>query len=152
VGTCFGRLNANPGYTRQFSLTNGAHDLKLLLERTPRRGRTFLYGVSDGTQLVLRTVALGAPKIDGIVLDSLVALQDDDKADLSRRSLVTDKVRRQILAACDANRRCSAREVSRSKPSIGGCWHVPKRTRYYLPQLQAGTLNAFSAACSIFRV
>lgn len=108
-GTCFASLNANPAYARQFSQTNAAHDLKLLLERVPTKGKTYVYGVSYGTQLVLRTVALGAAHIDGVVLDSLVSLQDDDKADLSRRSLVTDTVGRQILAQCDASARCSKR-------------------------------------------
>ena len=74
----------------------------------PRQGKTFVYGVSYGTQLVLRTLALGAPNIDGVILDSLVSLQDDEQADLSRRSLVTDAVGRQILAGCDASPRCSA--------------------------------------------
>lgn len=108
-GSCFGSLNANPSYARQFSQTNAAHDLKLLLERVPTTGKTYVYGVSYGTQLVLRTVALGAAKIDGVVLDSLVPLQDDDKADLSRRSLVADAVGRQILAGCDGSQRCSKR-------------------------------------------
>ncbi|MGJ9417614.1 alpha/beta fold hydrolase [Massilia sp. CMS3.1] len=107
-GSCFARLNANPAFTRQFSQTNAAHDLKRLLERASRRGKTFVYGVSYGTQLVLRTVALGAPHIDGVILDSLVSLQDDEKADLSRRSLVTDAIGRQILTACDGSARCSA--------------------------------------------
>jgi pimeloyl-ACP methyl ester carboxylesterase len=108
-GSCFGRLNANPAHARQFSETNAAYDLKLLLERAPRKGKTYVYGVSYGTQLVLRTVALGAKHIDGVVLDSLVSLQDDDKADLSRRSLVADAVGKQILAACDGGRRCRTR-------------------------------------------
>lgn len=108
-GSCYAHLNARPATTRQFSLTNAAHDLKLLLERTPRTGKTYVYGVSYGTQLVLRTVAMGAKEIDGLVLDSLVPLQDDEKADLSRRSLVADAVGRQLLADCDADPRCSAR-------------------------------------------
>lgn len=108
-GSCFAHLNANPAYTRQFSETNAAHDLKRLLERTPRKGKTYVYGVSYGTQLVLRTVALGAKNIDGIILDSLVPLQDEETADLSRRSLVADAVGRQLLADCDADPRCSAR-------------------------------------------
>lgn len=105
-GTCFARLKAAPAQARRFSQTNAAHDLKRLLERMPRHGKTYVYGVSYGTQLVLRTVALGATGIDGVVLDSLVPRQDDDKADLSRRSLVTDAVGRQVLAACDASPRC----------------------------------------------
>ena len=108
-GTCWAHLNANPAHTRQFSATNAAHDLKRLLERTPRKGKTYVYGVSYGTQLVLRTLALGARKIDGVILDSLVSLQDDEKADVSRRSLVVDAVGRQLLADCDADPACRAR-------------------------------------------
>lgn len=107
--SCFAQLNADPARTRQFSQTNAAHDLKLLLERAGGKGKTVVYGVSYGTQLVLRTVALGARDIDGLILDSLVSLQDDDKADLSRRSLVADAVGRQLLADCDADPHCSAR-------------------------------------------
>ncbi|WP_306392091.1 alpha/beta fold hydrolase [Telluria beijingensis] len=102
-GSCFAHLNAHPAYTRQFSQTNAAHDLKLLLERTPHQGKTFVYGVSYGTQLVLRTMAMGA-KVDGVVLDSLVPLQDDASADLSRHSLVADEVGRKLLAGCDRGR------------------------------------------------
>lgn len=105
--SCFRRLNENPAYARRFSETNAAHDLKLLVERTPRKGRTFLYGVSYGTQLVLRTLALGTTGVDGVVLDSLVPLQDDATADLSRRSLVTDRIGREVLAECDGRRGCS---------------------------------------------
>lgn len=108
-GSCFAYLNGQPGVTRQFSQTNAAHDLKLLLERTPAKGKTYLYGVSYGTQLVLRTLAIGAKGVDGVVLDSLVSLQDDDKADLSRRSLIADAIGRRRLADCDADPACSAR-------------------------------------------
>ncbi|MFC5460761.1 alpha/beta fold hydrolase [Massilia niabensis] len=113
--SCYAHLNANPAHTRQFSLTNAAHDLKRLLERTPRKGKTYVYGVSYGTQLVLRTLVLGAQHIDGVILDSLVPLQDDDKADLSRRSLVADAVGRRRLADCDADPRCSARMGERAE-------------------------------------
>ena len=106
-GTCFQYLNGRPAYARQFSQTNAAHDLKGLIERTPHRGKTYLYGVSYGTQLVLRTVAMGA-RVDGLVLDSLVPLQDDATADLSRHSLVADAVGREILADCERGR-CGAR-------------------------------------------
>lgn len=105
-GTCFGRLNARPALAQQFSQTEAAYDLKTLLARAPRRGKTFVYGVSYGTGLVLRTLALGAPRIDGVILDSLVPLADDGKADLSRRSLVVDAVGRRILADCDATPAC----------------------------------------------
>lgn len=106
-GTCFGYLNARPTLARQFSETEAAVDLKTLLARAPHRGKTFVYGVSYGTGLVLRTLALGAPGLDGVILDSLVPLADDDKADLSRRSLVVDTVGHRILADCDATPACS---------------------------------------------
>lgn len=108
-GSCFQHLNRHPETARRFTQTDAAHDLKLLLERTPHSGKTYLYGVSYGTQLVLRSVALGLPRVDGLVLDSLVPLQDDATADLSRRSLVVDRVGRAILADCDRSRACSAR-------------------------------------------
>ncbi len=107
-GSCFGRLNADPATTRQFSQTNAAHDLRRLIEGAPRKGKTYVYGVSYGTQLVLRTVALGTTAIDGVILDSLVPMQDDQKADLSRASLAMDAAGRQILADCDASARCRA--------------------------------------------
>ena len=105
--TCFAYLNAHPVHARRFSQTNAARDLQRLLARTPRAGKTYVYGVSYGTQLVLRTLALGVPAVDGVILDSLVPLQDDAQADLSQRSLVTDAVGRRILARCDASPVCS---------------------------------------------
>jgi pimeloyl-ACP methyl ester carboxylesterase len=108
-GTCFGRLNAQAAWTRQFSWTNAALDLKLLVERTPRHGQTVLYGVSYGTGLVLRALALGTRQVDQVVLDSLVPLPDDAAADLSRRSLIVDAVGRARLSECDAAPDCHAR-------------------------------------------
>ncbi len=106
--SCFRRLNENPAYARQFSQTNAAHDLKRLIANNPGQGQTWVYGVSYGTQLVLRTLALGAANIDGVVLDSLVPLQDDANADLSRRSLTTDAAGRKLLAWCDGYDYCHA--------------------------------------------
>lgn len=106
--SCFRRLNENPAYARQFSQTNAAHDLKRLIASHPGQGQTWVYGVSYGTQLVLRTLALGAANIDGVVLDSLVPLQDDASSDLSRRSLTTDAAGRKLLAWCDGYDYCHA--------------------------------------------
>ena len=108
--SCFQRLNENPAYARQFSQTNAAHDLKRLISshRGTGQGQTWVYGVSYGTQLVLRTLALGAEHIDGVVLDSLVPLQDDATSDLSRRSLTTDAAGRKLLAWCDGYDYCHA--------------------------------------------
>lgn len=140
---CFGRLRANPAYARQFSQTNAAHDLKLLLERMPHTGKTFVYGVSYGTQLVLRTVALGAAKIDGVVLDSLVPLQDDDKADLSRRSLVADVVGRQVLASCDGSQRCRYRMKEPVETIYRRVLARAEKNPHQLAQVPGGDLKRF---------
>ena len=60
-----------------------------------------IYGVSYGTQLVLRLLQLNSTKLDGVILDSLVPLQDDDDYDLSHRSIVTNNVGHSVLARYD---------------------------------------------------
>lgn len=107
-GTCFGYLNAQADRTKAFSITNAARDLDLLMARLDTGGRTYLYGVSYGTQLVLRLLVLGArPEVDGVILDSLVPLESDNQLDLSHRSAVTDLVGREVLRDCDARPECS---------------------------------------------
>jgi pimeloyl-ACP methyl ester carboxylesterase len=46
-------------------------DLKTLLEAHRGAGNVYVYGVSYGTQLVLRMLQLGEVHLDGLVLDSL---------------------------------------------------------------------------------
>lgn len=107
-GTCFGTLNAKVDRTKAFTISNAARDLESLMSRFDIGGRTYLYGVSYGTQLVLRFLALGArPQVDGVILDSLVPLESDNELDLSHRSLVTDLVGREVLRDCDARPECS---------------------------------------------
>jgi pimeloyl-ACP methyl ester carboxylesterase len=107
--SCFGRIGAHPALARQFTLTNAAHDLARLIEQDRPDGKPiYLYGVSYGTQLVLRTLQLRRLPLAGVVLDSLVPMQDDARWDLSRRSLVVDAVGRRVLAQCDADARCAA--------------------------------------------
>ena len=106
-GTCFGALNAEPERTRSFTITNAAHDLRLLMSQVDVQGRRYLYGVSYGTQLVLRAAALGSPKsLNGIILDSLIPLEGNSQLDLSHRSAVTDSVGRQFLRECDQTPEC----------------------------------------------
>lgn len=107
-GSCFGSLNAQADRTKAFSITNAARDLDLLMTRIDNGGRTYLYGVSYGTQLVLRVFSLGArPELDGVILDSLVPLESDGQLDLSHRSAVTDRVGREVLRDCDLRPECS---------------------------------------------
>lgn len=106
--TCFGALNAQVERTKAFTISNAARDLESLMSRFDNGGRTYLYGVSYGTQLVLRHLSLGArPEIDGVILDSLVPLESDNELDLSHRSAVTDLVGREVLRDCDARPECN---------------------------------------------
>ena len=107
-GSCFGQLSAQPERTRQFTLTNAAHDLRQLVTRHQDGKPVYVYAVSYGTQLALRALQAGPMPVTGMVLDSLVPLQTADKWDLSRRSLVVDAVGRQVLARCDADPQCAA--------------------------------------------
>lgn len=115
-GTCFARLKAQPELAQRFSITTAAHDLQLLIgARKPRDRKSldtkpvYLYGVSYGTQLVLRALQLGPLPVAGVILDSLVPPQTAPEWDLSRRSFSVDDVGRQVLAQCDAQASCRDR-------------------------------------------
>ncbi|MEC9149969.1 MAG: alpha/beta fold hydrolase, partial [Pseudomonadota bacterium] len=82
-GSCIGAMHANPRRTHSFSIGNAAHDLSLLIDRLGGDGRRYLYGVSYGTQLVLRVLTTAPPaRLDGVFLDSLVPADDDVRHDL----------------------------------------------------------------------
>lgn len=107
-GSCIGAMHANPRRTHSFSIGNAAHDLSLLMDRLGGDGRRYLYGVSYGTQLMLRVLTTAPPaRLDGVILDSLVPADDDVRHDLSRRSQITDRIGRQVLRDCDAQPDCN---------------------------------------------
>lgn len=106
-GTCFGALNAQEDRTRAFTISNAARDLAGTMSRLGKGERTYVYGVSYGTQLVLRMLVIGAPhRLDGIILDSLVPPESEATFDLGHRSGVTDRVGREVLKACDEQAEC----------------------------------------------
>ncbi|MDZ5633518.1 alpha/beta fold hydrolase [Janthinobacterium sp. GMG1] len=109
-GSCFAGINLMPEYAAQFSITMAARDLKALIEgeRGSRKPPVYVYGVSYGTQLVLRTLQLGPLPVKGVILDSLVPPQTDAHRDLSQRSHVVNTVGMQVLAECDADAACHA--------------------------------------------
>ena len=107
--SCIGSLWAKPEDVAAFSITQAARDLDRLMRDHPAKGRTFVYGVSYGSQLVLRMLSLTDIKIDGVIFDSLVPIQTDERFDLSRRSQVVDEVGREILMRCDSDPACRAR-------------------------------------------
>jgi pimeloyl-ACP methyl ester carboxylesterase len=105
-GTCFGRLINEPSKARQYSITHAAHDLRFLIQQSDNKRPTYLYGVSYGTQLVLRTLQLGKLPVSGVILDSLVPMQSAAQWDLSHRSHVVDAIGRKVLADCDLSESC----------------------------------------------
>ncbi len=109
--SCFKGINLMPEYAAQFSITTAARDLKALIEgeRSKRKQPpVYVYSVSYGTQLVLRTLQLGPLPIKGVIFDSLVPPQTDARWDLSQRSRVVNQVGLQVLARCDADAACHA--------------------------------------------
>ena len=109
--SCFKGINLMPEYAAQFSITTAARDLKALIEgeRSKRkRPPVYVYSVSYGTQLVLRTLQLGPLPVQGVIFDSLVPPQTDARWDLSQRSHVVNQVGLQVLARCDADAACHA--------------------------------------------
>lgn len=106
-GSCFGELNADVERTHAFSISNAARDLNFLMDRFDTEKSRYVYGVSYGTQLVLRTMAIAPPEnVDGIILDSLVPPEDSTVWDLSHRSAIVDNVGRQILRDCEEQPEC----------------------------------------------
>lgn len=107
-GSCFQRLIGDPGLAKEFSITNAAHDLRSLIAESDRSKPIYVYGVSYGTQLVLRALQIGTLPVSGVILDSLVPLQTAPQWDLSHRSQVVDDVGRKVLAECDRSAPCRA--------------------------------------------
>lgn len=109
--SCFKGINLMPEYAAQFSITTAARDLQALIEgeRSKRKQPpVYVYSVSYGTQLVLRTLQLGPLPVQGVIFDSLVPPQADARWDLSQRSHVVNQVGMQVLARCDADAACHA--------------------------------------------
>ena len=96
-GGCIRALHHDVGRTRSFTITNAARDLALLIEGQRVPGRTYVYGVSYGTQLVLRMMQAAPLEVDGIILDSLIPPEGDERWDLSHRTQTTDAVGRRLL-------------------------------------------------------
>lgn len=129
-GSCFQRLNQRPELATAFSITAAAHDLQYLIAHSDAGKPVYVYGVSYGTQLVLRTLQLGKLAVNGVILDSLVPLQTAHEWDLSQRSRVVDDIGRRVLAKCDRNRQCHR--------SLGGSAEAAYRRLLVLAQRPDG--------------
>lgn len=98
-GPCIGAFYQDEARAHAFTITNAAHDLALLIGRYREAGEVQVYGVSYGTQLVLRMMQVAAPELDGIVLDGLVPPETAPQWDLGHRTRVIDTVGRALLDA-----------------------------------------------------
>lgn len=103
-GPCIAAMHANAARTRAFTTTNAARDLSALIRRHRGRGETYLYGVSYGTQLVLRMMQVAPVPLTGIILDGLVPPESAPQWDLSQRTRVVDAVGRAALSPEHAER------------------------------------------------
>lgn len=102
-GECFGHMYQNIQFVNAFNITNAAKDLQYLIQKYGSKGEVVVYGVSYGTQLVLRMLQLDGVQPDIVLLDSLVPFQTDDDYDLSKRSIVVDSIGRELLNRCKEN-------------------------------------------------
>jgi len=98
-GPCIGAFYQDPARAHAFTITNAARDLALLIGRYRDAGEVQVYGVSYGTQLVLRMMQVAPPAVDGVILDGLIPLGSDPAGDLGRRTVVVDAVGRALLDA-----------------------------------------------------
>lgn len=97
-GGCIGAMHGDVPRSHSFTISNAAHDLATLITRHRTRGRVYVYGVSYGTQLVVRMMQVAPPRLDGIVLDGLVPPETAPQWDLSHRTAIVDAVGRRLLS------------------------------------------------------
>jgi len=117
-GTCFSHMYSNLNYVKSFNITNAAKDLRLLINKLSKNGERFVYGISYGTQLTLRLAQLDNAKLDGIILDSLVPMQNDKDFDLSNRSQVVNLVGQTLLDKCQTSTLCSGQNSVQLKQQL----------------------------------
>lgn len=98
-GSCIGGMYADIERTQAFTITNASHDLSQLVTRYRSEGAVQVYGVSYGTQLILRMLQTAPVSLDGVVLDGLVPSEASSEWDLSHRTAVVDKVGKSLLTA-----------------------------------------------------
>ena len=103
-GPCIGFMHANAARSRAFTITNASRDLAGLITRYRQPGSVYVYGVSCGTQLVLRMMQTAPVELDGIILDGLVPAEANASLDLSHRTKVVDAVGRAMLTPAQQDR------------------------------------------------
>jgi pimeloyl-ACP methyl ester carboxylesterase len=130
--TCFAQLDARSPWVQSFTVTNAAHDLSDLIQQYSADRQTYVYGVSYGTQLVLRMMTVAPPaSVKGVVLDSLVPPDGTDVWDLSHRSQVVDSVGREVLDQCDLAPACRARLGGSAVAALQQIVDDPERAKLF---------------------
>lgn len=132
-GSCIGSMYHDVERTHAFTITNASHDLSQIITRHRGRGSVQVYAVSYGTQLVLRMLQAAPVALNGLVLDGLVPREASPKSDLSRRTMVVDKVGRNLLSPAQAQAYAALLETS-------------DLTTLVAPSLPGGNLRQFLGA------
>lgn len=131
--SCIANLRLNVARTQAFTITNAARDLAMLIGELRGRERTYVYGVSYGTQLVLRMMQVAPPRLDGIIFDSIIPPEGDARWDLSHRTQTTDAVGRRVL---------NAEEIAAYKRVLAIATTKPE----WLARIPGGDLKSFMGA------
>lgn len=140
-GTCFAHMYANTDYVRAFNITNAAKDLRSLINNMSGTGKRYIYGVSYGTQLTLRLLQLENIKVDGVILDSLVPMQDDNNFDLSKRSQVVDMVGKTLLDKCHGSVACSGKNAADLQQQLTALIKEAKSIKHFSEKLPETSLS-----------
>ena len=118
--SCFKALADNPDRTRAFSITHAAKDLSQVMGATKTSGKRYVYGVSYGTQLLVRFLKLKpkALRLDGVILDSLTPEETNLNYDLSHRSHYTNETGLSVLENCDKDEICHGNSTQALKDEL----------------------------------
>lgn len=142
-GSCFQQVNRHPELVKLFSITNAAYDLRSLIAQSDQTKPIYVYGVSYGTQLVLRAMQIGVLPVSGVILDSLVPMQTAPMWDLSHRSQVVDQVGREVLAECDRSSDCRAMLGDSAENSYRNLLKLAQQDPSLLAQVPGKNLKRF---------
>lgn len=96
-GPCIGAMYGSAARTQAFTITHAARDLSGLIRTYRGEGPVYLYGVSYGTQLALRTLQVAPVELDGLILDGLVPPEGALQWEISQRTRIADNVGRMFL-------------------------------------------------------
>jgi pimeloyl-ACP methyl ester carboxylesterase len=116
-GPCIATLYAHADRTRAFSITQAAHDLSGLIAQHRGDGPVYLYGVSYGTQLVLRLLQVAPVPLDGVILDGLVPPEGALAWEISQRTQIVDRVGHDAFAPAQITAVAELVERAASRPA-----------------------------------